>query len=87
MFNGIRYNPTICSQLLGYLFKKYFKTGRKYRYDLMCAIDAYNKQHPPAGHDDAIHGGDRTLTSTSSTQALAPLGITLHFIDQWIQCF
>ena len=61
--------------------------GRKYRYDIMCAIGAYNKQQPPTEPDYSISGCGRPLPSTSSTQALTSLGNTLHFIYQCLQWF
>ena len=36
-------NTTICSHFQGYLFDDYFTTLRKYRYNLMCYIEAYKK--------------------------------------------
>ena len=43
------YNTTIFTKLNGQIFKDYFITGRKYRYELMCAFDAYEKLHLSIG--------------------------------------
>ena len=39
------YNTTICTKLNGQIFKDYLRTGLKERYDLMCYIDAYDKEN------------------------------------------
>ena len=39
------YNTTICTKVKGKIFKDYFKTGHKYRYELIYAAYAYNKEH------------------------------------------
>ena len=41
MDKGPWYNTTICTKLNGQIFKDYFKTGRKDRYEFMCAVDVY----------------------------------------------
>ena len=40
---GTWYNTTICAKLKGKIFKDYLKIRQKYRYNLMCYVDAYNK--------------------------------------------
>ena len=74
MCNGTWYNPTILSHLYGYSFEKYFNTGIKDTYYLMCAIDAHNKRHPPKVPDRAISGVVSHFSITLSTQSLLSLG-------------
>ena len=40
------YNKILFSKLSGHNFEDYFKTGRKDRYEIMCAVDAYDSMHP-----------------------------------------
>ena len=46
MKNGKWYNKTTCSQLNGKFFEENLKTGFKDRYELMSAVDEYDKEHP-----------------------------------------
>ena len=39
------YNTTIFTKLKGKIFKDYLKTGHKYRYELIYASYAYNKEN------------------------------------------
>ena len=65
MYGRIKwYNTTFFSKLNGQIFEDYLQTGRKYRYEFMCDVDAYNKEHVPM-LDDAFSGGGRQITSTS----------------------
>ena len=59
-----QYNTTIFIKLNGYLFGDYLKTGRKDRYELMCAVDAYDKEHVPIPGDEKIDNG-RPIPSAS----------------------
>ena len=47
MCKGPWYNTTICTELDDQIFKYYLKTGRKEMYELMCAVDAYDKERVP----------------------------------------
>ena len=85
--DGTLYNPKICLYLHGYSFKTFFKAGRTDRYDITYDIDAYNKQHPSKGPEDAIISNSRPFPSTSSTQSLESLIHTLNYIEKWILCF
>ena len=42
-----------------------FNTGRKYRYDPMCAPDAYDTQHLPIESENEISGGGSNFPSNS----------------------
>ena len=50
------YNTTIFTKLNGQIFEDYLKMVLKDRYELMCTVDAYDKDHvsTPVG---AISGG------------------------------
>ena len=67
--HGKLYNTTVCSQLSGNKFEYYFTTGRKYRYELLSDVDAYEKMHP-SGTEDKASGSGRTLPSASSIDVL-----------------
>ena len=69
MDNGSWYNTTIFSQLNGQKFEDYLKTGQKDRYELMCAVDVYGKEHiPMLGYSSS--GGGRTLENPPSKKHL-----------------
>ena len=84
MDNGSWYNKTICSQLNGPNFEYYFKKGQKYRYELVCDFDAYNKQHIPMP-EYASSGDGIPLSIFSYKETRISLGRTINFIDNWIQ--
>ena len=84
--NGLWQNTIICSQLSGHKSEEYLKTGFKYRYDLLCDVDAYYKTHP-SGPDNASIGVGRSLSNTSYTDALESLGNIIKFIDHCPQFF
>ena len=46
----------------GQRFEENLRTGRKDRYELMCVVDAYNKDHIPM-LDDASSGGGIPMKS------------------------
>ena len=52
----------------------FLNTGRKDRYDIICAADAYNNQHSPTEPDNEISGGGMSFPSTSSTYTLVSIG-------------
>ena len=79
MDNGPWYNKTIFSQLNGQNFEDYFRKGRKERYELMCYVDMYEKEHVLMP-DYASSGGRRPVTTMSSKKALFSLGHTIIFI-------
>ena len=43
---GPWYNTSICKKLHGKVFEEYIRNARTDRYDIMCYIDAHNKQQP-----------------------------------------
>ena len=83
---GPWYNTVIFSKLSGKNFGDFFKTGHKYRCELMCAFDAYNRIHPSLPYGGISVGG-RSLPIISSTYALESLGRKVSFINNWLQCF
>ena len=86
MDKGTWYNTIICTKLHGKIFENYFKIGRKYRYELMCSVDAYDKEHISIP-DDVSSDGGRPMPSKSSKESLLSLGHTMNFIDNWLQFF
>ena len=65
MDKGPQYNITIFTELNGQSFKDDLKTGRKDSYDLICSVDAYEKEHVIIP-DDASSGGGRLIPSALS---------------------
>ena len=62
------------------------QTGRKDRYELMCDVDAYYRIHS-SRPDNIDSVGGIPAPNTSSIDALEPLGHTINFINNWLQCF
>ena len=58
------YNTTISKKLNGQIFEDYLKTGLKDRYEFMCAVDSYSKEHVEIT-DGAISGGGIPMAITS----------------------
>ena len=83
---GSWYNTTIFKKLNGQIFEDYFKTLCKDRYELMCAINDYDKYNVPIP-DDTSTGSGRSMKGMSSKEALFSLGQTINFIENWLQCF
>ena len=79
MYKGSWYNATICTKFNCQSFKDCFKTEFKYRYELMCSGNSYDKEHVPMPVD-ASSGGGRPITSTSYKEALFSLGQKINFI-------
>ena len=63
----------------GYTSENLFNRGRNDRYDLMCAIAAYDKQNPPSEPENTISEGGSTLTSTLPKNSFASLSPKLDF--------
>ena len=74
------YNTTICTKLDGQSFEDYLKTERNDRYELMCSVDAFDKQYVSITYDTIIVGG-RPIPIASSKEALLSLGHTINFIE------
>ena len=66
--------------------KKYIKNTRSERYNIICSIDAHEKQIPSSIYD-GISGGSNTIQLNLKIEALASLGATFYFIDCWLKCF
>ena len=62
IINGLWYNTTICSRLNISFFEDYVTTTRQDRYNLMCSIEAHEREHKTI-NDDASSGGERPLLS------------------------
>ena len=50
----------------------------------MCSVEAYDIMHSTWNYG-ASSGGGRPLPDESTTDVLVSLGITLNFIDSWLQ--
>ena len=62
----------------------FLKTGFKYRYELMYAVDVYSKEYVTM-YDDTISGGGIKMQGTSSKESLISLVQKINFIDNWLQ--
>ena len=46
MTGGPWYNTSICNKLNGKVFEGFIRNARTDRYNIMCSIDAHEKEHP-----------------------------------------
>ena len=67
---GPWYNTSICKKLYGKLFEWFIINARNGRYNIMCSIDAYEREHQSSICDDGSSGGGFPLPITSTTKAL-----------------
>ena len=51
------YNTSICNKLHGKVFEAFIRNARTDRYNIMCSIDAYEKEHQSSCHDGSSGGG------------------------------
>ena len=56
------YNTSICNKLHGKVFEGFIRNARTDRYNIMCYIYAYEKEHQ-SSCDDGIRCGGCPLTS------------------------
>ena len=80
MTGGPWYNTSICGKLHGKFFEGFIRHARTDRYNIMCSIDAHEKQHQSYSDDGSINGGC-TLPTNSATESLDSLGATINFIN------
>ena len=62
---GIWYNTSICKKLHGTVFGEYIRNAITDIYNIMCSIDAHEKQKPSSIYD-GISGGGNALPSLST---------------------
>ena len=86
MTGGTRYNTSIFKKLHGALFEGFIRNARTDRYNIMCYIDAHEKDHQSSCYDGSS-GGVFPLTSNPTTESLDPLGATIDFIGCWLKSF
>ena len=67
------------------MFEKYIRNAITDRYNLICSIDAHEKQHPLSVYDSSSGGGN-TIPQNSTTAALASMSATFDFMYFWIKC-
>ena len=71
-------------KLHGTVFEEFIINARTDRYNIMCSIDANEKNYPLV-HDDESSGGGFPLRSNSTTEALVSLSLTIDFIGCCLQ--
>ena len=79
MTGGPWYNKYFCKKLRGKLFEGFIRNARTDRYNIMCSIDANEKEHQAYSRDGSSGGGCQ-LPKHSTTEALELLGETIYFI-------
>ena len=82
---GPWYNTSICKKLYGKVFEGFIINARTDRYNIMCSIDAYEREHQSSRCDDGNSGGGCPLPTTSTTEALYLLGAIIYFIGFWLK--
>ena len=81
---GPWYNTYICEKWLETVFEEYVRNERTDRYNIMCYIDAHEKNQQ-SYIDDVSSGGGNVLPSNSTTEALVSLSATIYFVDCWLK--
>ena len=61
------YNTYTCRKVHGKLFEEFLINERTFRYNIMCSIDEYEKEHQSSSCDDDISGRSCPLPTTSTT--------------------
>ena len=84
ILNGPGYNTNTRSKLYGSLFEDYVTTTRRYRYNLMCSIEAH-KRYQKSINDDKSSDGDRPLPYNSTKHVLLSFVLTINFIENWFK--
>ena len=57
MTSATWYNTSICKKLHGTVFEEFIRNARNDRYNLMCSIDAHEKQQPSSFDDGSSSVG------------------------------
>ena len=65
-----RYNTSICKKLLGKLFEGFIIDTRNDMNNIMCSIDAYEREHKSPSCDDGSSSGGCPVPITSTIEAL-----------------
>ena len=84
--DGPWYNRYICTKLHGTVLEIYIRNSITNRYNILCYIDAHDKQQP-SSVGFGIIGGCNALPENSTKEAFFKLGATIDFIDYCLKCF
>ena len=76
----------ICSQWHGSLFEYCVTTAKRDIHNLMCSIDAYERDHKLL-NEEASSGSVRVIPSDSTEEDLKLFGLTTNFIEIWLKSF
>ena len=82
---GPWYNTYNCKKLHGKVFVGFIINARTESYNIMCSIDAYERENQSYSCDDGISGEGCPLPTNSTTAALESLGATIDFIGCWLK--
>ena len=77
---GPWYNTYICKKLYGKLFEGFIINARTDRYNNMCSIDAYKRDHQSSICDDGSSGGDCKLPINPTNEASESIGATIYLL-------
>ena len=83
MTGGPWYNTSICKKLHGNVFEVFNINARTLIYNIMCSIDAHEKNS--SENDDGSSGGGYPLPSNPTTETLVLLSTTIYSILCWLQ--
>ena len=67
--DGPWYNTSICKKVRGTVFEKYIRNARTNRYNLICSIDAHEKQQP-VYVNEGIRGCGNAIPLNFTTEAI-----------------
>ena len=82
---GPWYNTYMCKKLNGQLFEGFIINSRTDRYNIMCSIDAYERENQSSSCDDGRSSVGFPLPTNSTTAALGLLVATIYFIGCWLK--
>ena len=80
MVHGITY---IFAKIHVKVFEAFIRNARTDRYNLMCSIDAHEKNAPEKY--DGINIGRNPIRLNSTTEAIVSLSVTIEFIGCWMR--
>ena len=66
------------------IFKEWFGTACKDRYDIICAVNDYKIENKSV-YDSVRNGGRRPVPKGSTTDVLQYLSFILKFMDTWFK--
>ena len=78
-------NTYICKKLHFKLFEEFIINARTDRYNIMCSIDAYEKEHRSSIYEYDSSGGGFPLPINTTTEVLIFFVEIIYFIYCWLK--